>query len=110
MDKSVIICRCEEVSYEEIEEVIRLGARTFDDIKRLTRCGMGPCQAKICTSLVANIIHEVLDKPFQQIPLPRMRMPISPIKLETLSTNSKVFSTVKSVLDEVEIEDGEVRS
>ncbi|MBU8919159.1 (2Fe-2S)-binding protein [Bacillus sp. FJAT-29953] len=108
MDKSVVICRCEEVSYEEIEEVIRLGARTFDDIKRLTRCGMGACQAKICNFLVANIIHEELGKPLQEIPLPRMRMPISPIKLETLSTNSKDFSTVKSVLDEVEVKDGEV--
>ena len=109
LDKSTIICRCEEISYEEIEEVIGNGARTFDDIKRLTRCGMGPCQAKICTSLVAKVIHEETGKPLHEIPLPRMRMPLSPIKLETLATDSTSFSTVKSVLDEVELEDGKVR-
>lgn len=109
MDKSTIICRCEEISYEEIEDVISNGARTFDDIKRLTRCGMGPCQSKICNCLVANIIQEKTDTPFHEIPLPRMRMPISPIKLETLATNSTTFSSVKSVLDEVELVDGKVR-
>nr|WP_242035230.1 (2Fe-2S)-binding protein [Mesobacillus harenae] len=109
LDKTTIICRCEEISYEEIEEVIDQGARTFDDVKRLTRCGMGPCQAKICTNLVANIIHEQTGRPLHKIPLPRMRMPLSPIKLETLTTDSTSFSAVKSVLDEVELEDGKVR-
>ena len=109
MDKSTIICRCEEISLEEMEEVISNGARSFDDIKRLTRCGMGPCQSKICRGLVGNMIHEKTGIPIHQIPLPRMRMPISPIKLETLATNSTSFSSVKSVLDEVELEDGKVR-
>ncbi|MDQ0861456.1 (2Fe-2S)-binding protein [Bacillus sp. V2I10] len=109
MDKTTIICRCEEISYEEVEEAIGHGARTFDDVKRLTRCGMGPCQAKICTNLVANVIHEQTGRPFHEIPIPRMRMPLSPIKLETLATNSTSFSAVKSVLDEVELEDGKVR-
>ncbi|WP_394139922.1 (2Fe-2S)-binding protein [Cytobacillus oceanisediminis] len=109
LDKTTIICRCEEISYEEVEEVIGHGGRTFDDVKRLTRCGMGPCQAKICTGLVANIIQEQTALALSEIPLPRMRMPLSPIKLETLATNSTAFSAVKSVLDEVEIEDGKVR-
>lgn len=109
MEKTTIICRCEEISCEEIEEVIEYGASTFDDVKRLTRCGMGPCQAKICTSLVAKIIHNQTGRPFHEIPLPRMRMPLSPIKLETLGTNSTTFSAVKSVLDEVELEDGKVK-
>lgn len=109
MDKSTIICRCEEISYEEIEDVISNGALTFDDIKRLTRCGMGPCQSKICNCLIANIINEKICTPFHEIPLPRMRMPLSPIKLETLATNSTTFSSVRSVLDEVELEDGKVR-
>jgi NAD(P)H-nitrite reductase large subunit len=107
LDIATIICRCEEISCEEIEEVIENGARTFDDIKRLTRCGMGPCQAKICTSLVAKVIHKSTGIPLHEIPLPRMRMPLSPIKIETLATNSTTFSTVKSVLDEVELKGGE---
>jgi NAD(P)H-nitrite reductase large subunit len=109
LDSTTIICRCEEISCEEIEEVLENGAQTFDDIKRLTRCGMGPCQAKICTSLVAKFIHEKTGRSYHDIPLPRMRMPLSPIKLETLATDSKTFSTVKSVLDEVELKGGGTR-
>ncbi|MDF2036623.1 (2Fe-2S)-binding protein [Cytobacillus oceanisediminis] len=109
LDKTTIICRCEEISCEEVEEVISNGGRTFDDVKRITRCGMGPCQAKICTSLVAEIIHHQTGLSPSEIPLPRMRMPLSPIKLETLATNSTSFSAVKSVLDEVELEEGKVR-
>ncbi|WP_126426216.1 (2Fe-2S)-binding protein [Brevibacillus marinus] len=106
LDQATIICRCEEISYEEVAEVIRYGARTFDDVKRLTRCGMGPCQAKICMSLVAQVIHAETGRALPEIPLPRMRMPLSPIKLETLATNRTSFSAVKSVLDEVEPEEG----
>ncbi|WP_066295440.1 (2Fe-2S)-binding protein [Bacillus sp. FJAT-29937] len=103
MDKATIICRCEEISYEEIEEVINYGAKSFDDIKRITRCGMGACQSKICAILVNQIIHELTDQPLPEITLPRMRMPIYPIKIETLATNSTAFSTVKSVLDELDL-------
>lgn len=103
MDKSTIICRCEELTYEEIEDTLRLGARKFDDIKRLTRCGMGPCQAKMCMDLVAELIHQNTNIPYDEIGLPRIRMPLSPIKIEILATGSRNFSRVKSIMDEVEL-------
>ncbi len=38
-----IVCRCEDVTYEN------LAARTgWTDAKLQTRCGMGPCQGRIC--------------------------------------------------------------
>lgn len=92
MEKTTIICRCEEITCEEIEEVIVKGARTFDDIKRLTRCGMGPCQSKICASMVLMIIQLQTGIPLQEIPLPRMRMPITPINFETLAVNTPTTS------------------
>lgn len=85
MDKSTIICRCEEINIDEIETAIHMGAKTFDDIKRLTRCGMGPCQAKMCMDLVADIIHQQTKKPLNKIRPPRMRMPIKPIRLGALA-------------------------
>ncbi|WP_404332212.1 (2Fe-2S)-binding protein [Mesobacillus maritimus] len=109
LEKSTIICRCEEITCEEIEEVIGLGARTLDDIKRLTRCGMGPCQSKICANLVTKVIHEKTGTPIKEIPLPRMRMPISPIKLETLATEVSGNSTEKDNLNKMVIEEGKVR-
>jgi D-hydroxyproline dehydrogenase subunit alpha len=38
-----IVCRCEDVRYEKLQP-----ATTFRAAKLYTRCGMGPCQARIC--------------------------------------------------------------
>lgn len=108
MEKSTIICRCEEVSCEEIEEVMEQGARTFDDIKRLTRCGMGPCQAKVCSNLVAKVINNKTGIPFSEIHLPRMRMPISPVMLETLASIKKGCTEENLLLIEGDLKDRKV--
>ncbi|WP_257347367.1 (2Fe-2S)-binding protein [Pseudalkalibacillus decolorationis] len=105
MDNTTIICRCEEINQEEIEEAIQIGAETFDDIKRLTRCGMGPCQSKICMNLVSSIISEKTSHPLSQVPVPRLRIPLRPIQISTLATGSSNFSSVKSVMDEVELDE-----
>ena len=44
MDENTIICRCSDVTLKEIRELIKDGYVTFDEIKRITRAGMGPCQ------------------------------------------------------------------
>ncbi|MCX7974593.1 MAG: FAD-dependent oxidoreductase, partial [Candidatus Aminicenantes bacterium] len=47
-----IICRCERVSAAEIRRLIREGIRDINEIKTITRAGMGPCGAKTCTPLI----------------------------------------------------------
>ncbi|MCL4515802.1 MAG: (2Fe-2S)-binding protein, partial [Firmicutes bacterium] len=37
MEDKTIICRCEDVSLEEIRELIREGFTTLDEIKRISR-------------------------------------------------------------------------
>lgn len=43
-----VVCRCEQVTAAEILEAIRRGAKTLDDVKHLTRAGMGRCQGGFC--------------------------------------------------------------
>ncbi|MEW9671632.1 (2Fe-2S)-binding protein [Ammoniphilus sp. 3BR4] len=106
MDKTCMVCRCEEINAQEIEEAIRLGARNHDDIKRLTRCGMGPCQSKICRSLVAEVIAEVTGKPRSEIPVPRLRVPLYPILMGVLANHQGEDSAIRSVLAEADPEEG----
>lgn len=47
-----IICRCSDVTQEEIRDLIRQGYTSFDEIKRILRVGMGPCQGRTCKQLV----------------------------------------------------------
>ncbi|MCK5596510.1 MAG: (2Fe-2S)-binding protein, partial [Candidatus Eisenbacteria sp.] len=49
MNRDVIICRCEDVTYGEIVDVIDEGLTTTEEIKRVLRCGMGPCQGRTCS-------------------------------------------------------------
>ena len=51
-----MICRCEEVTLGEIRQAVAKGATSTNEVKGLTRTGMGNCQGRICGELVARII------------------------------------------------------
>ncbi len=51
-----IVCRCEDVTRAEIEEALDAGAREVNQLKSWTRCGMGPCQGRMCSEAVADIV------------------------------------------------------
>jgi len=53
-----IICRCERVTAGEIRKLIKDGVRDINEIKTMTRAGMGPCGAKTCTPLVHRLFRE----------------------------------------------------
>ncbi len=55
-----IVCECELITRARLEEAIRRRATTsLDDIRRLVRLGMGPCQGGFCSYRAAGILHEV---------------------------------------------------
>ncbi len=53
-----IVCRCERVSAGEIRDLIRKGYRDLNEIKAVTRAGMGACGGKTCTALVQRLFRE----------------------------------------------------
>jgi len=85
--KDLIICRCEEVTEEEIREAIRNGATDVDAVKRATRAGMGLCQQHTCYWLVAKIISEMTGKPLSEIVPCTERPPVRPMPAKTLAAN-----------------------
>ncbi|MEK7722578.1 MAG: FAD-dependent oxidoreductase, partial [Elusimicrobiota bacterium] len=56
-DDRSIICRCERVSLGEIRRLIRSGMRDLNQIKAVTRAGMGACGAKTCAPLLMDIFR-----------------------------------------------------
>lgn len=83
--KDLIICRCEEVTEEEVREAIRNGASDVDAIKRVTRAGMGLCQQHTCYRLVAKIISEMTGKPVSEIAPFTKRPPVRALPAEVLA-------------------------
>lgn len=53
-----IVCRCERVTAGEIRALIRKGYRDMNEIKAVTRAGMGACGGKTCTSLIKRLFRE----------------------------------------------------
>jgi ferredoxin len=58
MSDDTVVCRCERVTAGEIRELIRLGFRDINEIKAVTRAGMGSCGAKTCHALIHRLFRD----------------------------------------------------
>lgn len=83
-----IVCRCQDVTEEEVVAAIRQGATTIDEIKRLVRVGMGHCQGRTCRRLVMQILSRELGKPFAAIDLPTQRPPTRPLPFDLITAEA----------------------
>jgi NAD(P)H-nitrite reductase large subunit len=80
-----IICRCEDVTYGEIAAAIDRGLTTLDEIKRILRCGMGPCQGRTCLRIIARIVSERTGRPVGEIAYPPVRPPTRPVEIGVMA-------------------------
>src|SRR5450432_1881219 len=53
-----LVCRCEDVTLDELEEAITRGHDDLESLKRYTGFGTGWCQGKSCVALCARILTE----------------------------------------------------
>ena len=82
-DKNTILCRCEDLTREAILDCIKAGYCTIDEIKRVTRAGMGPCQGRTCRMLIAQELSSYygipMDKSRQSLLIVRTLKMAAPI-------------------------------
>lgn len=76
-----LLCRCEEITQGEIRRAIARGAHTTNEVKLLTRAGMGNCQGRICAHLIAHCVARETNRSLEQVGLWSVRPPIMPIPL-----------------------------
>lgn len=64
-----IICRCEEISEQEVVDCIHrpCGARSIKGVKKRVRPGMGKCQGGFCEVEVAKILARELNIPLHEV-------------------------------------------
>ena len=82
--KDIIICRCEDVSLQDIHDVMDEGYTTFEDLKRILRVGMGPCQGNSCGLLVQREIANYLNQPLNKVETHVTRPLITGVKLGSI--------------------------
>jgi NADPH-dependent 2,4-dienoyl-CoA reductase/sulfur reductase-like enzyme len=81
-----MVCRCEEVTAGTIRRAIREGHDDSNQVKFLTRCGMGPCQGRQCAESVAHIVAKATGKSLPQVGMYRARPPVTPLTMEQLAS------------------------
>ncbi len=54
----MIVCRCERVTAGELRELIQRGYRDMNEIKIVTRAGMGACGSKTCNAIIHRLFKE----------------------------------------------------
>jgi NAD(P)H-nitrite reductase large subunit len=89
MADEILICRCEDLTQEEIEKAIDEGYSTLDELKCRLRLGMGPCQGRSCISLARRVLCQKTGKTQEEIILPISRPPVVPVSLGTLASDKK---------------------
>ncbi|MDH7487458.1 MAG: FAD-dependent oxidoreductase [Anaerolineae bacterium] len=58
IEDDAMVCRCERVKAGEIRALIRAGIRDMNEIKALTRAGMGACGSKTCRPIIQRLFRE----------------------------------------------------
>ena len=53
-----MVCLCEHVTAGEIRKLIKKGIKDMNQIKAITRAGMGSCGGKTCQNLIRRLFKE----------------------------------------------------
>jgi D-hydroxyproline dehydrogenase subunit alpha len=88
---NTIICRCEEVTLGDIRTAAAAGVRSVNELKGVTRIGMGNCQGRTCGELAARLLAAACggrDDDLQAVVAAGLftaRPPIHPLPLSVLA-------------------------
>lgn len=84
-EDSVIVCRCEEVTAGQIRKYTDVGCQGPNQTKAFGRCGMGPCQGRLCGLTVTELIAEARGVSPEDVGYYSIRPPIKPVTIGELA-------------------------
>lgn len=86
-DADTIVCRCEEIRAGEIRALVtQQHCPGPNQMKSFVRCGMGPCQGRLCGLSVVEMIAECRGIPVRDVGYYRIRPPVKPVTMGDLAT------------------------
>jgi hypothetical protein len=85
-----ILCRCENVTAKQVFAALdRDDDCTLRGVKIHTRAGMGPCQGRMCSHVIARLVARRTGKPIETVPLDTAQAPVKPVTLRALVAGAK---------------------
>lgn len=82
--EKIIICRCEDITLADIHELFEKGYTDIEEIKRLLRVGMGPCQGNTCNGLIQREIAKYLGVKVEDVKTQKVRPLVTGVKLNAI--------------------------
>ncbi|WP_413785427.1 (2Fe-2S)-binding protein [Cytobacillus sp. IB215316] len=86
-EAQTIICRCEEVTYEEVFNAIQQYMCSSREIKLRTRAGMGCCGGRTCRVLLESLIQDFSEFETERLQPLKYQPPIRPVSFGLLGEN-----------------------
>ena len=74
---------------QQVLDAVKGGATGPNQLKSFLRCGMGPCQGRLCGLTVTELIAECTGRRPQEVGYFRLRPPVKPIGLAELAALPK---------------------
>ena len=93
-----LVCRCEEITAQQVIDTVALGCPGPNQMKSFLRCGMGPCQGRLCGLTVTELIARERGVSPQEVGHYRLRPPVKPITVGELAELPKDDAAVKAVV------------
>jgi NADPH-dependent 2,4-dienoyl-CoA reductase/sulfur reductase-like enzyme len=93
-----IICRCEEITAGELRKVVELGCPGPNQAKAFLRCGMGPCQGRLCGLTVTETMAEALGASAGVVGYYHIRPPFKPVTLGQIASYPTSEDAVRAVV------------
>lgn len=84
MQRKAIICRCEDITEDDVIKAIDEGYTDLEELRKKLRIGMGPCQGRVCLHLVKRILERKTGKGISKSSIPTSRPPLIPVPLGSL--------------------------
>lgn len=83
-EKTMIVCRCEEVTAGDIQDTIERFHCSSREVKLRTRAGMGACGGRTCRSMIDRMTGQLGGPAItDEIPL-SYRPPVRPVSFGVL--------------------------
>jgi bacterioferritin-associated ferredoxin len=79
-----IICRCEGITRAAIDAAAAEGAATINQLKHFTRCGMGPCQGRMCGEAAGALLAAAHGVAVSKVGFATGRLPLRPVPMEAI--------------------------
>ena len=83
-ESGAMVCRCEEVTVDQVRKAIKDGYTDFEELRRYLRIGMGPCGGRTCRLNTLMILSEETGVPVERLSPGVFRPPSIPVSFKAL--------------------------